>query len=182
MSGSQYINQGISNYTNQVRSTMQNPVQTSSVKTPKFDLHDRMLYGNARDRLYISRMRELNIKRKRQEISPETYDAYVKSLKNEPHEEEEAHENTGENAAGVACESKGEPTPETPTEPARPPVDEKSLLDLIYPVGTIYTRNINELPFDFGKWELLTTPPVPEEDDLEESPEQQSLYQWVRIF
>jgi hypothetical protein len=128
-------------------------------------------------------MRELNIKRKRQEISPETYDAYVKSLKNEPHEEEEVHENTDEGAGENTDGATSEPTPENTVEtPAHPQVDEKSLLDLIYPVGTIYTRNINELPFDFGKWELLTTPPVPEEDDLEESPEQQSLYQWVRIF
>ena len=105
MSTSLYINRGISNYSNFVRSNLQNPVQKSEVKKPKFDVHDRLVYGDARDRLYIARMRELEIKRKRNEISQLSYDAYVKNLKNESINEEhefmeddnEEHENIKSN-------------------------------------------------------------------------------------
>ena len=63
-----------------------------------------------------------------------------------------------------------------------------SIMDLVYPVGTVYSRNINELPFDFGKWEPLPAPidhndknDNYEEDDGD-STDCMEIFKWIRIF
>lgn len=167
MTSNQFINRGISNYENSIRSTMTNPVQTSTVKTPKFDMHDRMYYGDSRDRLYISRMRELNIKRNKQEIAPSSYTAYVKNLKDEPDVVD------GDVVDGDVVVDERVDDVVNAQPPQVQHTDEKAIMELVYPVGTIYSRNIDELPFDFGKWEKI-------EHECEE--EEHVTHQWVRIF
>ena len=188
MSTSLYINRGISNYSNSVRSNLQNPVQKSEVRKPKFDVHDKLVFGDARDRLYIARMRELEIKRKRNEISQLSYDAYVKNLKNESiNEEHEFMEDDNEEHEFMEDEFMEDEFMEDDneehenfksndnsiTQKLTDKYNDNYILDLIYPVGTIYSRNINELPFDYGKWELISN------QNEEESEE--NMFQWVRI-
>ena len=64
MSNSPYVNQRVSNYVNRVRNTMQNQVQTSEARPKAFDIHDRLLYGDSRDRLRIARMREMQLRQR----------------------------------------------------------------------------------------------------------------------
>lgn len=176
MSTSLYINRGISNYSNLVRSNLQNHVQKSEVKKPKFDIHDRLVYGDARDRLYIARMRELEIKRKRNEISQSSYDVYVKSLKNESNNEEQEDMEDNEEQEVIENDKEQEnfkSNNDSINQKIINKFNDNYILDLIYPVGTIYSRNINELPFDFGKWELISN------HNEEESEE--NMFQWVRI-
>ena len=161
MSNWQYVNQGVSNYENRVRNTLSNPVQRSEAKPPKFDIHDRLMYGSTRDRLYIARLRE-----QQRKGNVECADV--------PVEVENEVQTEGETEGESQNVEKEVEVQNVPAQSPPPQVNMKEIMDMIYPVGTIYTRNINELPFDFGKWELM--------DEYIEEEEEHAIHKWVRIF
>lgn len=197
MSGFHMVNHGVNNFKNEVHVAMKNNVQSSEFNRRNFDSHDRMQIGDRRDKLYYARTRELNVKRNRNEIDEESYKAYMKTLngltKNEENETEAETENTDSEVVIIndnnisdriekRVQTRGSESQNELNETLKSRIQTRNveiqiheIFNLIYPVGSIYTRNINEMPFTQGKWEKIQLHDY-EEDDEEET------FSWVRII
>lgn len=170
-------NQGVNNLTNIVRSNYVNPCTNSEVKRNQFDIHDRMARGVAKDRMFISRMRELEIKKNNNEITDESYSAYVNCMSDSNLASKLINADDKRHSPRSIGQIDGQIDDSTDCQ-----IDDRNdknnillgqLFDILYPIGTIYTRSINELPFEFGKWSPI--------DSYDECPNEKcNEFKWIR--
>lgn len=170
------INKGINNYINEVRSNKENTIQSSQVQRSRFDNHDRMEIGDRNDKLRFHRQREAFIKMNKITKDEETSIKYTKNINPDGTIEETTETepiNTESESIFIHHNETSRNIKNLPLQSEYTINFQTNIFDKIYPVGTIYSCNLKELPFDIGRWELLTN------NNTEE--ETKDIYQWIRI-